>query len=385
MSFQFQIHGVGVRGDGTGPISLSWVGGDATLEAADFADLVRLLHVVAALQGTAIVPPGAVQPLRVPGRPKALPTSNTATELAGSTAAAVSRAPTRVSGRPAQDRPVATPAPAAKPGPVAHAEPPLKAEPATATASAKPGRLRQGTKAQMLAPTAAKVGDAAQLPGRPRQVTGPAVAAKQPAKPKSDDLPGRPAKATLGVAPVARASATATSPELPGRPRQATLGVEQKTPPPQAAGKPTGTGATDHGAKQRERSDATGPRRAGPRFIDHVSAWMRANPGPKTRDELVSAAIDDGWTDAAKAAHLVDTTVPRHRDLFFKNTDGTFVLRAERESRNPAKPGRRIKRRGGIELPVSRGGHDDGATGYVEVPVAATAATETSAASDAAV
>ena len=80
---------------------------------------------------------------------------------------------------------------------------------------------------------------------------------------------------------------------------------------------------------------------------------MKLNPGAKTREEIVRAAIDNGWTEVAKAKHLVDTTIPRFREIFLKNTDGTFVRRAEKEMRLPAVAGKVNRRRGGVETPVA--------------------------------
>jgi hypothetical protein len=61
---------------------------------------------------------------------------------------------------------------------------------------------------------------------------------------------------------------------------------------------------------------------------------MRENPGPKTMEELVRAATSGAWAvpEGADVRRTLETAVPRHRDLFVRQIDGTFIRRAELEA-----------------------------------------------------
>lgn len=71
------------------------------------------------------------------------------------------------------------------------------------------------------------------------------------------------------------------------------------------------------------------PLMQGREFAALVVEWMASNPGPRTQDEIVAAAQQKGWTTRENARHLVETSLPRYRELFARHIDGTLQRRAD--------------------------------------------------------
>ncbi len=71
------------------------------------------------------------------------------------------------------------------------------------------------------------------------------------------------------------------------------------------------------------------PLMQGREFAALVVEWMAKNPGPRTQDEIVLAAQIKGWTTRENARHLVETSLPRYREIFARHVDGTLQRRAD--------------------------------------------------------
>ncbi|MSP90411.1 MAG: hypothetical protein EXR79_01175 [Myxococcales bacterium] len=326
MKYEFKMHGVSVRSTGAGQVALSLDAGGVVLDTHDFVALSRMLQAVALVQSSA-APDGA----RQPGQPAQQ-------DGAGPAAAVVISVPARSPGRPATDATGGTPVTAAQAtGPAAAVRGPGRPRTSVAGSSA-PAKAPAPAKAAAQ-PDHTSTAPTGPGPGRPRRaVLGHGLAMPGDASAKVRRKPGPKPRVRDASAPL---------PAAPGRLRQATLGVVATGAPPPREGP----------ARGRRRvvapGEDTAARRGGPRFIDLVDGWMKLNPGAKTREEIVRAAIDNGWTEVAKAKHLVDTTIPRFREIFLKNTDGSYVRRAEKELRLPAVPGKVNRRRGGVETRVA--------------------------------
>jgi hypothetical protein len=84
-----------------------------------------------------------------------------------------------------------------------------------------------------------------------------------------------------------------------------------------------------------------------------VDKWMRDVPGAKTIVQITEAAIAGSWVpDPATAEQQIKTTIPRHRDLFVRTPDGSYLRRADFEA-GPTGAGKIVRRRGSEAVPVT--------------------------------
>ncbi len=187
-------------------------------------------------------------------------------------------------------------------------------------------------------------------PGRP--IGGP--------QPRQEGSPGRPRTTPLAAAATIPATATEAAtaasaaapsqphkPALPGRPRTHPVGAVSApsaapaaplaaAEPPVAAAKPVTKVPAQPAPKVR-----TG------RLVDQLDGWMKANPGPRNRDELIQVSIDAGWLNADDAKRVFNMCMSRERELFIRSVDGNnemYIRRAEALAPSSA-PGKVVRRR----------------------------------------
>lgn len=230
-------------------------------------------------------------------------------------------------------------------------------ESAPAAAQAVP-RAAQAAVAPLLpaaasAPATAPAGEV-KKPGRP--IGGP--------QPRQDSAPGRPRTIALAavpavVAPTNEPSAAAGAavvaqpkkPALPGRPRTQPVGEATSAPAPASSDAPPAAveaEATPAAAKPVTKVPAQpAPKVRTGRLVDQLDSWMKANPGPRNRDELIQVSIDAGWLNADDAKRVFNMCMSRERELFIRTVDGSnemYIRRAEALAPSSA-PGKVVRRR----------------------------------------
>lgn len=212
-------------------------------------------------------------------------------------------------------------------GDASHGFEAIAVPPRPAAYAAGPARVSGGSAAA--APASTPVAAASGLPGRPRTIplgsgtakaaatpTAPlaAVAAAAADKPKEKGKPGRPRKnPVVAAAPVAAAAAS-TAPT-----------AEKSAAAPKAS----------RGRPQR--------------LVDQFDGWMKENPGPKTREELIKVAVDNGWLTPEDSKRLFAVCMNRERALFNRVIEGgteVYIRRAEANQTSPA-PGKIVRHPGG--------------------------------------
>ena len=113
--------------------------------------------------------------------------------------------------------------------------------------------------------------------------------------------------------------------ENPANKRGPIASAERAGPTPRAAAAPSG------GRQTRGRKP----------LVDTMAGWMDGRAGPHSVEALVEAAVAEGWTAAKDVAPAIRAALGRRADLFARQPDGSFVLRANL----PA--GRVVRRRPG--------------------------------------
>jgi hypothetical protein len=201
-------------------------------------------------------------------------------------------------------------------------------------------------------------------PGRP--VGGPPPRADlSPGRPRSIPLPPSlnlvlPRRDLLAASAATAAffEAGANKPTLPGRPRTVPVGYAPAAVPglaiaamPAAALDPA-SALTPNEAIAVVRPVTKLPAQPAPkvrtgRLVDQFDGWMKNNPGPRSRDELIQVGIDAGWLGVEDAKRVFNMCMSRERDLFIRTVDGsteTYIRRAEALAPSSA-PGKVIRRR----------------------------------------
>ncbi|MBI5610911.1 MAG: hypothetical protein HY902_18715 [Deltaproteobacteria bacterium] len=222
---------------------------------------------------------------------------------------------------------------------------------ATAQAVPRPGQ----SAAPPAAPAPAAATGEVKKPGRP--IGGP--------QPRQDNAPGRPRTVALGAAapaPVATPAAEPTAgagassaagqpkkPALPGRPRSQPVGELSASPAPaEAPPKAAAAAPSAPAAKPVTKVPAQpAPKARTGRLVDQLDGWMKSNPGPRSREELIQVSIDAGWLNADDAKRVFNMCMSRERELFIRTVDGStemYIRRAEALAPSSA-PGKVVRRR----------------------------------------
>ena len=105
---------------------------------------------------------------------------------------------------------------------------------------------------------------------------------------------------------------------------------------PRASAARAGAGSAD-----ARPAESTGVTRGRKPLVDTMAAWMEGRPGSHRVEALVEAAQAEGWTAARDVSPAIRAALGRRADLFARQPDGSFVLRANL----PA--GRVVRRRAG--------------------------------------
>ncbi len=131
----------------------------------------------------------------------------------------------------------------------------------------------------------------------------------------------------------------------PGKGRATNKSAATGTTTPAAAASPKTATPKPRGplpaANRRGRGRPRGGRSGRSRkpIVDSMATWMRNNSGAHGIDALVNAAEDGGWTAAKEVAPAIRAALSRNADLFARQGDGSFVLRAT------LPPGKVVRRR----------------------------------------
>ncbi|MFZ4576811.1 MAG: hypothetical protein ACOYOB_00335 [Myxococcota bacterium] len=347
MTFEVKMHGVTITAHEDGQVALHVGGASVLMSAADFSSIVRVLEAVASLVAgpawTASPASPAFPAVSHPSISRDLRVGATDSARIGNAHAVLPA--TRGPGRPRKH-----------PLPVVFAgEVPVKRG---------PGRPR---KHPLPVAVAGEI-PIKRGPGRPRKhplpiaVAGETPIKRGPGRPRKHPLPvlvageipvkrgpGRPRKHPLpvlvaGEAPVKRG---------PGRPRKNPLPVSATGTPRAEGSVAVAPSSAPVAAIRKERVRTGAP--TGNQVRDQLDKYMRENPGPKTMEELVRAATTGAWAvpEGADARRTLETAVPRHRDLFVRQIDGTFIRRAELEAVTTV-PGKLTRKRGDEKIVLNK-------------------------------
>jgi hypothetical protein len=83
------------------------------------------------------------------------------------------------------------------------------------------------------------------------------------------------------------------------------------------------------------------------RLVDHLDQWMRENPGPKTREQLLDVSIANSWVAGPDAGRIFSMCMNREKNLFTRMPDGNTEIYLRRaELAPPNTPGKLIRRPG---------------------------------------
>lgn len=197
--------------------------------------------------------------------------------------------------------------------------------------------------------------------------TGADSAIRRPGRPRQTPLNGQLSK---DVAP----ALDETQPELPvrrkpGRPIGSRSRVTDETPPAKAPGRPRKSPQSSPVAEPAaqetsalaanaiEPSISESPAAAADtlaeskgrtmRLVDHLDQWMRENPGPKTREQLLDVAIANSWVAGPDSGRIFSMCMNREKNLFTRMPDGNTEIYLRRaELAPPNTPGKLIRRLG---------------------------------------
>lgn len=140
-----------------------------------------------------------------------------------------------------------------------------------------------------------------------------------------------------------------------------------------AGGSPAAAPAASATPAQTRASTAASPARATPvlhakigtpqpkaqrlRLMDKYDQWMRVHPGQRTKEELVTIGVAEGWLPREDAVRVFNVAMHRARDLFHVLRDGTtetYLRRAEVATPTSTAPGKLVRRRVGEPDAVRR-------------------------------
>ncbi len=262
-------------------------------------------------------------------------------------APAVSAAPAAPAAPSAAPAPTSAPAPAAgpltKPGPKATAAW-LAGDSGAAAPAADPVRPPTPANTTPAKPTPAKPTPADTTAEASEATSTTTAAATGPAAaPSAEDSFTKPG-------PTATAAALAAG--LTHAPKPDPV-VDDTPPAPVVKPGPAATAAFLATAPQSASDDtpeaAEAPRRT-PRgqLLRELRRWMGEQPGPVSLKAIVKAANEESWSLAANVEPAIHGALRRYGDVFLRNPDGTFALRAARPA---PKLIRRKADRGGADTP----------------------------------
>ena len=81
------------------------------------------------------------------------------------------------------------------------------------------------------------------------------------------------------------------------------------------------------------------------RLVDRIDKWMRDNPGPKSREQLLDVSVANGWVSGGDAGRIFAMCMNRERALFTRMPDGNTEIYLRRaELAPPTTPGKVVRR-----------------------------------------
>ena len=110
---------------------------------------------------------------------------------------------------------------------------------------------------------------------------------------------------------------------------------------PRASARRAGPGTIAPASEPKPAGNDAAETRSRKPLVDTMAAWMAEHEGAQPVEALVAAAVEGGWTAAKDVSPAIRAALGRRADVFARQPDGAFVLRAS------LPPGRVVRRRPG--------------------------------------
>jgi hypothetical protein len=192
---------------------------------------------------------------------------------------------------------------------------------------------------------------AVRRPGRPRQTPLNGQLSKD-AAPASDETQAEPPVRRKPGRPLGsrnRVTSETAPAQAPGRPRKSPLNSPVAEPAPQLAAAPAAPASEPAPSESPAASaDPQGESKGRTvRLVDRLDQWMRENPGPKTREQLLDVSIANSWVTGPDPGRIFSMCMNREKNLFTRMPDGnTDIYLRRAELAPPNTPGKLIRRPG---------------------------------------